>query len=102
MLFSIYVHELLHYYGEYVSQTSLLDYFNKNIPQSKIKIESLFHNIFYSLQKLDQNAFIPKLHTVLYKNHADIKTYQDAIKHFGQTNVFKRYFGLYVELNRTF
>jgi len=103
-LLSSLVHELTHAWEEYgrhinnseiklkdlinVDSTYYDTVFNKN---NNSDIEQGFKNILYNLNKFEVNAFLSELSVVLEKDNIIIKDYNDALKHFKESDTWKRY-----------
>ena len=102
-LLSTLIHELTHAweeYGRYINKSDikLKDLVNKDssyydivFKKSDTKIEQAFKNILYNLKKFEVNAFLSELSTVLEKDNIIIKDYNDALKHFKESDIWKRY-----------
>mgnify|MGYP007056166954 CR=1 FL=1 len=103
-LLSYLVHELTHAWEEYGrhinnSPIKLKDLINKDSKyydtvfnkDNQSEIEQGFKNLLYHLNKFEANAFISELSTVLEKDNIKIKDYNDALKHFKESDTWKRY-----------
>ena len=102
-LLSTLIHELTHAweeYGRYINDcpVKLSDLTSKNSKYSNL-INKKSENdgsqkckvILYLLTKFEKNAYLSELSTVLEKDGLEIKDYNDALKHFKETDVWINY-----------
>ena len=102
-LLSTLIHELTHAweeYGRYINKSDIKlkdlvnkdsSYYNMVFKKGDTEIEQAFKNILYNLKKFEVNAFLSELSTVLEKDNIIIKDYNDALKHFKESDTWKRY-----------